>query len=76
MAEIRDDVLLSLVDHAMGDEDFRRKAQVNLDATLKEHGYNLTEEELGAVRDFHSQVVGLSDHELREQVADARRLGT
>jgi hypothetical protein len=72
---MRDEVLMSLVDRAMSDEEFRRRASEDLEGTLRDYGYELTEEELGAVREFHGQVAGKTDEELVAAVADARRQG-
>ncbi len=49
---MRDEVLMELVDRAMNDQEFRRKAQEDPEGTLKEYGYELTEEEMAAVKEF------------------------
>jgi hypothetical protein len=66
---IRDDVLMRLVDHAMGDADFRQSAQRDPEGTLRAHGYELTDEELAAVKDFQSEVAEHSDDELQQAIA-------
>jgi hypothetical protein len=66
---MRDDVLQSLVDRALGDEEFRLKASQDLDGTLSEYGYELEPDELAAVREFHGQAAGRSETELQELLA-------
>ena len=70
---MRDDVLADLVDRAMTDADFRRRAADDLDGTLEAEGFRLEPDELSAVREFHSQVAGKSDQEVEAMVADAGR---
>ena len=76
---IRDEVLMRVVDHAMNDADFRSSAQRDPEATLRAHGYDLTDEELAAVKEFHAEVAEHSDEELRQAIsgnAQSRRQGT
>jgi hypothetical protein len=70
---MRDDVLADLVDRAMTDADFRRRAVDDLDGTLEAEGFRLEPDELAAVREFHTQAAGKSDQELEELVAGAGR---
>ena len=70
---MRDDVLADLVNRAMTDADFRRRAADDLDGTLQDEGFTLEPDELAAVREFHTQVAGKSDQELEAMVADAGR---
>lgn len=70
---IRDDVLIRLVDRAMSDEEFRRRAQADPEGTLRAEGFDLNDEELSAVKEFQEQVAGLSDEELQRAIADTPR---
>jgi hypothetical protein len=65
---MRDDVLTSLVERALADEDFRRSARENLEPTLREHGYELSDDELQAVRLMQAQTAGWSDEQVSEQL--------
>jgi len=70
---MRDDVLAALVDRALTDPDFRRRAADDLDGTLAAEGFDLEPEELAAVREFHSQAAGRSDEELEVLLAGGGR---
>ena len=70
-----DAALMSLVDRAVSDLDFRARAQEDLDSALAETGLELTDEEMQAVRDFHAQVQGMDDDQLGELLAANRRQG-
>jgi hypothetical protein len=70
---MRDDVLANLVDRAMTDADFRRRAADDLDGTLEAEGFRLEPDELAAVREFHTQAAGKSDQELESAIVDANR---
>ncbi len=73
---MRDEVLMSLVDQAMNDPAFRDRAREDLEGTLQAYGYDLTPEEMAAVREFHAQSAGKSNEELnRELAGGARRAG-
>jgi hypothetical protein len=63
---MRDEILAGLVDRAMTDSDFRRRAITDLDGTLAANGYELQPDELEAVREFHGQVAGKSETEVQE----------
>ena len=66
---MRDEVMMDLVSRAMDDPEFRRRAREDLDGTLPAYGYDLTEEEMTAVREFQESVAGLSDEELEAELA-------
>ena len=66
---MRDEVLSSLVDRALSDAEFRRKAKADLEGTLNEYGYDLEPDELEAVREFHRDAAGRSDEELEAMLA-------
>ena len=72
---MHDDVLMQLADKAVADPAFRKKALTDLDGALAEAGFELTDEELAAVREFHAQTAGKSDAEVDALLADgaARR---
>jgi hypothetical protein len=70
---MRDEVLMELVDRALEDEEFRAKAKDDPEGTLKAYGYDLTDEELAAVKEFQGRVAGLSDEELAEALASGAR---
>lgn len=72
---MRDDILTSLVERALADEDFRRAARTNLEPTLREHGYDLTDDELGAVRVMQAQTADWSDEQLTASLAAMARDG-
>ncbi len=66
---MRDEVLMELVDRAMNDQEFRRKAQEDPEGTLKEYGYELTGEEMAAVKEFHSQTKGMTNEQIDRALA-------
>ena len=66
---IRDEVLMDLVDLARTDSEFKRKARADLEATLNEYGYELTGDELAAVKEYHRRTQGMSDAELNQVLA-------
>ena len=65
---MRDEVLMSVIDRAVGDDDFRQRAQRDPEATLRDEGYDLTDDEMAAVKEFQSEVLGLSDDELQARL--------
>ena len=67
---MRDDVLMQLTDRVMTDADFREHARRDLDDALRAAGFELNDEELAAVREFHGQTAGLSNAELEAALAD------
>ena len=70
---MRDDVMMKLVDKAMSDEDFRRRAQADPEEALRAEGFELEDDELEAVRAFQSETAGMSDDELNRAIAEAPR---
>jgi hypothetical protein len=66
---IRDEVLMDLVDLARTDPVFKRKARADLEGTLNEYGYELTGDELAAVKEFHRRTLGMSDEEFNLTLA-------
>ena len=70
---MRDEVLMTLVDKAMADEDFLRRAKEDPDAAVREAGLELDEDEMAAVRDLHQEILGMSDQELQDRLV--RRQG-
>lgn len=66
---INDEVLIDLAVRVREDPEFRRKARADLEGTLNEYGYELTEEELAATREFHRRTRGMSDAELNQELA-------
>jgi hypothetical protein len=67
---IRDDVLMKLVDHAMNDADFRQSAQRDPEGTLRAHGYELTDEELAAVKEFQAEIAEHGDEDLQRAITE------
>jgi hypothetical protein len=63
------DVIAGLVEKARTDSEFRSKAVADLDGTLAEYGFELSEEELAAARDLHAQAAGMTDAELEERLS-------
>jgi hypothetical protein len=57
-----------LVERARTDKEFRANAVRDLEGTLTANGYELSEDELEAVRLFHARAVELSDEELEEEL--------
>ena len=70
---IRDEVLMDLVDLARTNPDFKRRARVDLEGTLTEYGFELTGEELAAVKEFHRRTLWMSDAELSRALARSAR---
>jgi hypothetical protein len=62
-------ILAELVERARTDADFRTSAVTDLEGTLAANGYELSEEEMAAVRTFHAEAAKLSDQQLQEQLA-------
>ena len=61
---MRDDVMSALVDKVMMDDGFRERARTDLDGALADSGFELEDDELQAVREFHGEMAGLSDDEV------------
>ena len=70
---MRDEVLMDLVDRAMNDQEFRDRARGDLEGTLRAYGYDLTPEELAAVKEFHAQAAGKSDEEVNQMLGGGAR---
>jgi predicted phosphoribosyltransferase len=70
---MRDDVLMNLVDRALTDPQFRARAQEDLEGTLRDEGFDLTDEELAAVKEFHQEFAGLSDEEVERRLQETQR---
>ena len=69
---MRDDVLADLAERVVSDAAFRQRAREDLDAALQEGGFELEDDEMEAVRSFHSEYVESPDDEL---VSNLRRQG-
>ncbi len=67
------DQLGLLVQRAMTDAEFRRRAQADLDGTLAAEGYRLSSEEMEAVRSFQQEVAGLPPDQVDARLASAAR---
>jgi hypothetical protein len=65
---MRDEVLTSLVERALTDAEFRQGARADLEPTLARYGYELSGEELDAVRLMQAQTADLSDEQLTDQL--------
>jgi hypothetical protein len=70
---MRDEVMIDLIDRAMRDPEFREQARQDPDGTLRTHGFDLTADELQAVKEFQQQTAGLSDEELNDAIAQGGR---
>jgi hypothetical protein len=70
---MRDEVMIDLIDRAMRDPEFREQARQDPDGTLRAHGFELTDDELQAVKEFQQQTAGLSDEELNEAITQGGR---
>ncbi len=67
---IRDEVLMDLVDLARTNPEFKRRARADLEGALHEYGYELTADELVAVKEFHRRTLEMSDAELNRTLAE------
>ena len=67
------DQLSLLVQRGMTDPSFVQRAQSDLDGTLAAEGIMLSPDEMAAVREFHTEIAGLSPDEVRAQLGDANR---
>jgi hypothetical protein len=67
------DQLSLLVQRGMTDPSFVQRAQTDLDGTLAAEGIMLSPDEMAAVREFHTEIAGLSPDEVRAQLGDANR---
>jgi hypothetical protein len=66
---MRDQILMQLVDKAISDPEFRANARKNVEGVLRAYGYDLTPDELGAVKAFQAETAGLSDGDLDSVLA-------
>ncbi len=53
-----------LVDQVLSDEGFRERARTDLESALAHGGYDLQSDETEAVGPFHTQAVGMSNHDI------------
>ncbi|HEV2127128.1 MAG TPA: hypothetical protein VGR22_00740 [Thermomicrobiales bacterium] len=67
------DQLSRLVERAMNDPAFISRAQADLDGTLAAEDISLDSDEMAAVREFHSQIVGLSEEEIQGRLSESNR---
>jgi hypothetical protein len=67
------DQLSQLVQRGMTDPSFVQRAQTDLDGTLAAEGIVLSPDEMAAVREFHTEIAGLSPDEVRAQLGDTNR---
>ena len=67
------DQLSRLVERGMNDPEFVQRAQTDLEGTLAAEGISLSDDEMDAAREFHSQIAGLSQDELQGRLSEASR---
>src|SRR5918997_6245968 len=67
---MREHVLKALANRAATDPEFLGQARRDLEGTLAQYGYHLTDEELQLVKDLQRQTAGMSDNELARMLAD------
>jgi hypothetical protein len=70
---MRENVLKSLASQATTDPEFLRRARNDLEGTLVQQGYNLTDEEMRLVEGLRQQTAGMSDEELARTLASGLR---
>ena len=70
---MRENVLKSLASQATTDPEFLRRARNDLEGTLVQQGYNLTDEEMRLVEGLRQQTAGMSDEELARVLASGLR---
>lgn len=61
---MRDKILMQLVDKAINEPEFRANARKDVEGVLRAYGYDLTPDEMAAVKAFQAETAGLSDGEL------------
>ena len=66
---MRENVLRDLASLAAKDPAFLRRARKDLEETLAQYGYHLTEEEVRLVESLGRQTAGMSDEELARTLA-------
>jgi hypothetical protein len=67
------DQLSQLVQRGMTDPSFVQRAQTDLDGTLAAEGIVLSPDEMTAVREFHTEIAGLSPEEVQARLSDGTR---
>ena len=70
---MRENVLKSLASQATTDPEFLRRARNDLEGTLVQQGYHLTDEELRLVEDLRRRTAAMSDEELARVLASGLR---
>jgi len=65
--------MMALVDRALEDEQFRTQAQEDPEGAVAAAGFDLEEDELAAVKEYQTEIAGLSDEELQEALASGPR---
>ena len=73
---MRDEVLMELVDRAMNDPEFKKKARADLQGALGEYGYELTTEEYEAVNGFQAQTAAMAEQDVERAFAGNGSAGT
>jgi hypothetical protein len=66
---MREDVLRNLASYAVTDPTFLRQARQDLQGTLAQHGYRLTDEEARLVEGLRQQTTSMTDEELAHMLA-------
>jgi hypothetical protein len=72
---MRDDVMLKLIQRATEDPAFRQRVLADPETALAAEGYDLTEDELAAIRSFQAQVEKMSEEELTDKLDNIDRTG-
>ena len=67
---MREHVLKALANRAATDPEFLGQARRDLEGTLAQYGYHLTDEELQLVKNLQRQTAGMSDNDLARMLAD------
>jgi hypothetical protein len=70
---MRENVLKSLASQATTDPEFLRRARNDLEGTLVQQGYHLTDEELRLVEDLRRRTAAMSDEQLARTLASGLR---
>lgn len=70
---MRDDVMIKLIDRAMSDPAFRAEVRRDPEGALPAEGFELTDDEMNAVKEFQQQTADLSDEELNDAIAQGGR---
>lgn len=67
---IREDALRGLTILAINDRRFRSEAVNDLEGTLRRYGYDLNDQEMEEVRNFHSSVANMNDEEIVRELTE------